>query len=480
MYHIYNNSEKELLDLNIFILSKIPKNSIPFEYMKKIFKDNDKKFNEEIKKSLINNLLEISNEYDTDEKYYSFYSFIFNNKLMNYFPNFTKINLEDLVFNLNFYKSAIFIIKTFTKEEKKTINNLLLNKILFLINLEEISEIKFILELIPESFNKIAKRYITNNEIKLLKKLIKEMNISIKLNDEIYEKIEKFNIKGYFNYRIKKYFDNQIDILVECINNQIEYEIFIIFFLREMKVKEYNSIDKLSYILNYGKIKGFYLPEIYDKKYITLINNAKKIKSFKIPDDKFGPRTENCIAFTREEINVIFIQSCSDLIKNFDLYYKNTEFIGIDSEWRESLKINIKTKTSILQLSDFEGKNIFILDMIELTKDNNFEKTFEKLFLNKKFISFEFSNDLINFPEQLSIFFKEKVEIIDITNLYSIIYFEQCPSFSKVCEKLIGKKLCKYEQCSNWEKRPLRETQFHYAALDALLCCLIYKKMIEN
>lgn len=29
------------------------------------------------------------------------------------------------------------------------------------------------------------------------------MNISIKLNDEIYEKIEKFNIKGYFNYRIK-------------------------------------------------------------------------------------------------------------------------------------------------------------------------------------------------------------------------------------------------------------------------------------
>ena len=66
------------------------------------------------------------------------------------------------------------------------------------------------------------------------------MNISIKLNDEIYEKIEKFNIKGYFNYRIKKYFDNQIDILVECINNQIEYEIFIIFFLREMKVKEYN------------------------------------------------------------------------------------------------------------------------------------------------------------------------------------------------------------------------------------------------
>jgi hypothetical protein len=448
--------------------------------MIKIFKNNNKKFNEEIRKSLINDLLEISKEYKTDEQYSSFYSFIFNNNLMNYYPNFAKIDLEYLVYNLSFYKSAICIIKTFNNEERKKISKILLNKILFLINLEDKDEIKFILELIPESFNKIAKNYIVSKKTKELKILIKEMNNSIKLNDENCEEIEKFNIKGLFFHRVKKYFDNQIDTLIECVNNQIEYEIFILIFLREMKEKEYNTINKLSYVLNYGDKKGFYLPEIYDKRYIKFINEAKKIKSFKIPDDKFGPRTENCIAYTREEINVLFIQTCSDLIKNFDLYYKNTEFIGIDSEWRESLKINIKTKTSILQLSDFEGKNIFILDMIELTKDNNFEKTFEKLFLNKKFISFEFSNDLINFPEQLSIFFKEKVEIIDITNLYSIIYFEQCPSFSKVCEKLIGKKLCKYEQCSNWEKRPLRETQFHYAALDALLCCLIYKKMIEN
>ena len=480
LYHIYNNSEKELLDLNIFILSKIPKNSIPFEYMEKIFKDNNNKFNEEIRKSLINNLLEISNEYDTDVKYCSFYSFIFKNNLMNYFPNFTKIDLEELVYNLHFYKSAICIIKQFSKEERKKINNVLLKKLLFLINLEDTSDIKFILELIPKAFNKIAKKYIINKEIKQLKILIKEMNISTQLNDENCEEIEKFNLKGFFNYRIKKYFDNQIDTLIECVNNQIEYEIFILLFLREMKEKQYNTIDKLSYILNYGEKKGFFLPEIYDKKYIKFINKAKTIKAFTIPDDKFGPRTENCISFTREEINVLFIQSCSDLIKNFDLYYKNTEFIGIDSEWKESLKINTKTKTAIIQLSDFEGKNIFILDMIELTKDINFEETFEKLFSNKKFISFEFSNDLINFPEKLSTFFKEKVEIIDITHLYSIIYFEQCPSFSKVCEKIIGKQLCKYEQCSNWEKRPLRETQLHYAALDALLCCLIYKKIIEK
>ena len=33
--------------------------------------------------------------------------------------------------------------------------------------------------------------------------------------------------------------------------------------------------------------------------------------------------------------------------------------------------------------------------------------------------------------------------------------------------ELIGKEICKGEQMSNWELRPLRKTQMHYGALDA-------------
>ena len=133
-----------------------------------------------------------------------------------------------------------------------------------------------------------------------------------------------------------------------------------------------------------------------------------------------------------------------------------------------------------MQLSDYDGKNIFILDMIELIKDENFENNFENLFKNKKFISFGFENDLETLPDKINIFFKEKAKVIDIENLFTIKYFEKCPSFAKVCEKVIGKPLCKFEQCSNWERRPLRKSQLHYAALDSLLCCLIFKKIIEN
>ena len=81
-------------------------------------------------------------------------------------------------------------------------------------------------------------------------------------------------------------------------------------------------------------------------------------------------------------------------------------------------------------------------------------------------------------PKKLFSFFKEKAKIIDIKYFYEIKYLEKCPNFSKVCEKLIGKPLCKYEQCSNWERRPLRQRQLHYAALDALLLCVVYQKMI--
>ena len=38
-------------------------------------------------------------------------------------------------------------------------------------------------------------------------------------------------------------------------------------------------------------------------------------------------------------------------------------------------------------------------------------------------------------------------------------------------------KLCKFEQVSNWETRPLRQSQLHYAALDAQILIQIFQAM---
>lgn len=490
LFNIYNSSNEELLNLAEYILSKIGKNCIPFEYIKIIFIENQKNkkiFNEKIKKILAEEFMKLP-EVKTDKIYTEFYKFIFKNKLQIYLPQYTNnIFFEKLINEDNFINSAFELIKAFPKEKISTVEKDSLRKLLYSFELENIENILFLIEYLPEELNTLASRYIKKKKNYFLLNLLKKIKITYnidkyKLDDEIIKEVNKLIIAPYYHHKIKTFSYNHIGRLIEFVKNQTEFEIFfqkILIKIKKLSKTDTNIIEELSYILKYAQSKKYILPQIKNMKSLEIINEAKKIKPY-IPEDKFGPITPNCLAFSREEINVIFVNKDADLIKYFDLYLKNTEFIGIDTEWRQSLEINNKTKTSIMQLSDFEGKNILILDLIELNKDPNFEDNFVKLFMGKKFIGYDFKNDLDNFTDKFKLFFKEKADIVDIKKAYSGKFQRKCPTLSKLCEEMIGKPLCKYEQCLNWEERPLRESQLHYAALDSILCCLIYKKIIEN
>lgn len=55
----------------------------------------------------------------------------------------------------------------------------------------------------------------------------------------------------------------------------------------------------------------------------------------------------------------------------------------------------------------------------------------------------------------------------DLLDGYKSVFANKSPGgLAGICQTLLGKPLCKLKQQSNWNRRPLRLGQLHYAALD--------------
>jgi ribonuclease D len=81
-----------------------------------------------------------------------------------------------------------------------------------------------------------------------------------------------------------------------------------------------------------------------------------------------------------------------------------------------------------------------------------------------------------NFPKEL-----QPAGIMDIAKLFKELYPQECySSLAYLTQKFLQKQLCKYEQRSNWARRPLKKTQLYYAALDAHVCLAIFKHLNQN
>jgi len=133
----------------------------------------------------------------------------------------------------------------------------------------------------------------------------------------------------------------------------------------------------------------------------------------------------------------------------------------MDSEWRPTVKPFAEQVLAIFQLSS--DTDAYIIDLIALKDNMVLDAMLTEIFTDERTLSlgFAFASDTSMFKQSLPAmnFFKRFARFLDVQTYWQAIKKEKNQiGLAKVVESIYKKPLCKGEQMSNWEKRPLRKT----------------------
>lgn len=357
--------------------------------------------------------------------------------------------------------------------------------------LEEKSLFPFIKKLIkfhPEHISDIVTKLLHYQDTKTACELIKD-NRSL-ISEDLFTQVLNVTKLKSFSFHYGRFYKYELDLpmLIELFENDyliysklasllIKHNMFAecyyllkkFHFSTKIELSSREKKDLKNHLLNnYGQ-NTFY-PDGDYAFYIKFSNN--KYLNINYPDF-FGPYDEKCLKLKIKE-NTIKVLDKPEDFHFLDVFF-NSEFIGIDCEWKPRMSsLDIVDRVATMQLAD--EKNAIIVDMIKLSENEEFLEKFKKFFIDKTFVGFSFKSDLsvlhTNFRE---FFLKCKFE--DITEMYKKKFETKSPGLTDVCDQILSKKLCKFEQISNWEIRPLRKRQIHYACLDANVLITLFHKL---
>ena len=428
-------------------------------------------------KIFISYLNELINSYSEKSK-----QFLFIRKIITLL-NEVLILLEnnDNINNIN--NEQLYIIKTYKEKIMNSINK---NKIfeIFFTDEEFLSHLDILLSafktfpkeidnqiniLINKKDKQITKalmKFVLKSAM-VLKNFISEKTLNL-LNDISIENSFKFHLKQYINGK-----DRIINIYNRFKNNENIIKLLIEYLLENNKKEQAKLIQENKYteedeyqleekiFLEKNKNNNYLkLPEDYKIYYISAEDNDNITKSKKILNE-----------IIKKEIN-------------------KDRYMGVDTEWKssnnfydqyqENINININKNSNLGDIIQIAGMyHGFIFDIKSIEKNQELKEKIKKIFLNTKFIGFDFRNDII----RLGKFFKEiiyKNEFIDLIEVYKQRMNKKAPELKIITLDFFGKELDKRDQTSDWSKRPLLKNQIIYGILDAYVLIFIYQKLNEK
>ncbi len=184
---------------------------------------------------------------------------------------------------------------------------------------------------------------------------------------------------------------------------------------------------------------------------------------------------------SREEIDSLPIQNFSGKIyfvdtmdkfnKVFPLLEKE-KLLGFDTETKPSFKKGVKHDVSLLQLSTGQEAFIYRLNKIGLPRalvgilaDARIKK-----------VGLAIHDDIAALKKLNHFHDNGFIELQTFVKDFGIVD----NGLKKIAANVMGIKISKRQQTSNWEQEILSEAQIEYAATDAWVCYEIYNKLVNS
>jgi len=153
-------------------------------------------------------------------------------------------------------------------------------------------------------------------------------------------------------------------------------------------------------------------------------------------------------------------------------YLQNQRFIGFDTETKPVFQAHQPHRhTALLQLSGEEEAFLFRLhslglpeEIADVMADPNITK-----------IGAAVADDIRGLQYFRKFNAQRFLDLQSFSNFYDI----EDKSLKKLTAIVLGRKLSKKEQCSNWEAPILSDSQQLYAATDAWICVKLYKSLLD-